>query len=205
MKLTEARKKVFINVLRETGSTGAAAKAATPWSKASQGGLSTFLDEKRRNPTFAAEWQRAEEDFLGEVEAEIRRRAMEPPIKPVFSRGVKVGEFEDRHSSDRMLLRLASKLDPVWRERSVHHQQVEVRGAVLSISPSDVLLLSEPQQQTLLDLLQVIAHKKGDTPPHEEPGGGPGPMPGPTSHPSQMEGEVGLQQLPQGSTPASGQ
>ncbi len=85
--LTAERKKVFLETVEETGSNVAAAQAATPWTTGEHGGLSTFRDERRRDPKFAMAWERAMEAALARVEAEIMRRAMTPTRRPVFSRG----------------------------------------------------------------------------------------------------------------------
>lgn len=163
--LTEGRKELFLKVLSETGSSVAAASAATPWAEGKQGGLNTFRDEARRDLEFAAKWERAKQEALAVVEQEIHRRAMEPPTRAIWHKGELVGYTEDRNSSDKLLLRLAARLDPAWRERTTIDANVTTSGIILSIRPTDVLTLSPSEQHTLLDLLEKIADKKGE---HDE-------------------------------------
>ncbi len=160
--LTEIRKETFLRELRRTGSVVGAAAAATPWSKGVAGGAQTFRDERARNPEFAAAWDAAIEALLGVVEGEIVRRAMEVPKRPVWERGEVKGWIEDRRSSDQLLLRLAAKLDPAWRDRTAVDQNVTVQGAVLSITPHDILLLAREEQEMFVDLLNKIADARGE-------------------------------------------
>ena len=160
--LTEERKQLFLKVLSETGSPVAAASAATPWSEHKQGGLNTFRDEARRDLAFAEKWERARQEALAAVEQEIVRRAMEPPTRAIWHKGELVGYTEDRNSSDKLLLRLAARLDPGWRERTTVDANVTMSGIILAIRPSDVLTLNPSEQHTLLDLLEKIADKKGE-------------------------------------------
>ena len=160
-RLTAARKKAFLAALRKTGSVLRAASIATPWAQGAQRGAQTFRDERIRDPEFAAAWDAALEAVLGSVEEEIVRRAMEVPKRPVWERGEVRGWVEDRAASDRLLLRLAAKLDPTWRERTAVDQNVSVAGAVLTIRPVDVMLLQAPDQTVLLGLLEKIADAKG--------------------------------------------
>jgi hypothetical protein len=160
--LTDARKKTFLKVLAETGSPTAAASAATPWSKHRQGGLASFRDEARRDVEFAAAWERAQQKALAAVEQEIVRRAMQPPRRAVWHKGELVGWTEDRNSSDKLLLRLAARLDPQWRERTTVDQNVQVQATVFAITPQDVLLLAEDERDLLVNLLDKIANIRGE-------------------------------------------
>lgn len=161
--LTEARKQLFLKVLAETGSPVAAASAATPWAEGKQGGLNTFRDEARRDLEFAEKWERAKQEALAAVEQEIHRRAMEPPTRAIWHKGELVGYSEDRNSSDKLLLRFAARLEPAWRERTTIDANVTTAGIILAIRPSDVLTLDRSEQRTLLDLLEKIADRKGES------------------------------------------
>ena len=160
--LTEDRKTIFLKTLAATGSSIAAASAATPWSTHSRGGVNTFRDEARRDPEFAAAWQRAQEQALAEVEQEIYRRAMNPPERPVWHQGEVKGFVQDRNSSDKLLLRLAARLDPAWREHTSLEQNVTVQASVLNIMPQDILLLGRVEQELFVDLLCKIAEARGE-------------------------------------------
>lgn len=161
--LTERRKRVFLDTLAETGSTTAAAQAATPWATHRMGGLSTFKDEARRDPEFADAWERAEAAALARVESEIMRRAMTPTLRPVFSRGELQGHVEE--FDNRLLLAVARRLNPeAWSER----QRIEQSGriehvhahAVAQLAPRDLLYLAPEARKTFLGLLEQIATAK---------------------------------------------
>jgi hypothetical protein len=160
--LTEDRKTIFLKTLAATGSPIAAASAATPWSTHRHGGVATFRDEARRNPEFAAAWECARQQAIAEVETEIYRRAMHPPERPVWHQGEVKGFMEDRNSSDKLLLRLAARLDPAWREHTSIEQSVTVQASVLNIMPQDILLLARVEQELFVDLLRKIAEARGE-------------------------------------------
>jgi hypothetical protein len=105
--LTAARKRAFLEALRRIGNVLQAASTATPWASGAHCGAQTFRDERHRDPAFAARWDRALESVLGPVEAEIMRRAMEAPRRPVWERCELKGWVEDRHSSDKLLPQLS--------------------------------------------------------------------------------------------------
>jgi len=166
---TEDRRHIFLKALAETGSPIAAASAATPWSTHKQGGVATFRDLARRDPEFAAAWERAKQEALGSVEREIHRRAMEPPRRPVWEKGQVKGWVEDRSSSDKLLLRLAARLDPAWRERTGVDTNVTVQGTMLAITPEDILLLAQSEQEIFMNMLRKIADGREEEGPDEVP------------------------------------
>ncbi|MEX2123260.1 MAG: hypothetical protein WD795_05175 [Woeseia sp.] len=149
--LTEERKKVFLDTLAETGMQRAAAAAATPWSTSEWAGLSTFQDERKRDPEFALAWDKALEVAIARIEAEIVRRAMEPERRPVFSKGELVGEHLTY--DNKLLMRLATRHDPAWREK----QEIEHTGTVqhqhthdhIVFAPKDIVLLEDPEERRL--------------------------------------------------------
>jgi hypothetical protein len=170
-KVTEARKNIFIRVLKETGSRAAAAAAASPHTDGGQGGrpgFETFRDLRKRDPEFALAVERAETEALGRVEAEIVKRAFTLDERPIFDRaGNKIGVQKDSRPANQMLMRLAEKLSPeTWARRSkteiegrlVHQNIASTSIAVLE--PADVLLLSEGEQDQLLDLIGKIEQRK---------------------------------------------
>lgn len=168
--MTDQRKAVFLKTLAETGSVAAACRAASPHSEYGRAAKSTFNDLRRKDPEFAQAWDDAVSDALAEVESELMRRAMEPAKSPVTDRsGRVVGFREDRLSSDRLLLRIASRLDPeAWAER--RRQDTHVTGEIqhnahLMLKPADVLLLDEPDRAKLIELLETIEQRRnGDDP-----------------------------------------
>jgi len=159
--LTEARKETFLKVLAETGSVAAASKAASPFSDNERGAKSTFFDERRRSPDFAAAWDTALNSALAKVEKEIMRRAMEPALSPITNKqGKIVGYREDRMSSDRLLLRIASRLHPdAWAER--RRQDHVVSGSInhhaYALDAALVARLPRERQLLLIGLLDELA------------------------------------------------
>lgn len=164
-KVTEKRKAEFLRVLRATGSPAAAARAATPWSSRRRGGYSTFRDLRKRDVAFARAWDEAMAEMIGSVEAEVVKRAMNPVMRPVYSKGELVDHVAEY--DNKLLLRLAEKLNPAdW----IPNQRVQHSGAVthqhghLVLAMEDLMLLEEEQQDALVGLLQMIAERR---PGHE--------------------------------------
>jgi hypothetical protein len=155
--ITKARRDKFLEVLADTGSVAAASRAASPHSK--RGARRSFEDFRARDPEFAKAWDDAITTSLGKVEAEIMRRAMTPTKRPIFSRGELVGE-EDVFDN-KLLLALARKMSPEWRESrhlsvegSVDHNH---RHAHLQLSLEDIQRLPPARANLLLDLLSELA------------------------------------------------
>ncbi len=162
--LTKNRKKKFLEVLAETGSMTAAARASSGVHiKGPHYGLQTFYDEMRRDPNFAYAVELAKTEALGKVEAEIMRRGVEGYLRPIFQKGELVGH--EPVYSDNLLLRLAERLHPQeWSKREKHEHSGMVphqNGFVmLEIIPDDVLLLQPKAQNQLVTLLQQIRSVK---------------------------------------------
>lgn len=162
--VTDKRKQTFLEALAATGSTAAAAEAATPWSTHRQGGLSAFRDAAKRDPEFAAAWTRAEQAALAKVEAEAMRRTMTPTLRPVFAKGELVGHVEEY--DNRLLMAVLRRYNPAWSEK----QQIEHTGEVQHqhqhahvmavLTPEDVLALPPADRQQLAVLLGRIADHK---------------------------------------------
>ena len=126
-KLTERRKKAFLLELSRHGILVRAARAASPRASGRYGAKQTFLDERDRDPEFAAQWQEAVEAAEASIEHEIYRRAMEGWEEPIFGgrhREQIVGTV--RKYSDRLLELRAKALLPAYRETSA----VSVNGRV---------------------------------------------------------------------------
>jgi hypothetical protein len=124
MRLTRARRETFLAELARHGIVARAARAASPHSTVRDGAVSTFRQERARNPAFAATWDEAMERARGAVEAEVVRRGIEGWLEPVYQRGERVGEV--RKYDSRLLELHAKRLVPEYRERS----QVELRADV---------------------------------------------------------------------------
>ena len=174
--LTEERKEAFLTALSETGSFDHACRVASPHSDGRKPCYSTFRDEVRRSPEFAARVAEAKAEALGRVEREIFRRAVEGVETPVFQKGERVIDHDGRPAvvrqySDDLLRRLAGRLDP---ENWVERRQIEHSGSVgqrsddvLSLSVSDVLALSQRDRDDLGRILQRVAENRGEVEPGE--------------------------------------
>ena len=155
--MTKARRDKFLEVLSDTGSVVAAARAASPHSK--YGARRTFEDLRARDPEFRDQWDNAVNASLAKVESEIMRRAMTPTKRPIFSRGELVGE-EDVFDN-KLLLALARKMSPEWRESRHLHVEGSVdhdhRHAHLQLTLEDIHLLPPARSDLLIELLGEIA------------------------------------------------
>lgn len=158
MPITPKRRETFLKVLRETGSFRAACKAASPHSSGEQFASSTWYDLRRRDPEFEAQVQAALNDFIGDAEAELTRRAFEPEIKRHYSRdGVLIAEERSNRESNKLLTRLLARHDPEWRERT----SLEVSGSVghvsYTLSPETIMQLPKDRAALLIELLDEMA------------------------------------------------
>ena len=172
--ITPARRLKYLENLRVTGSHSAAAVAASPHlpekpspqgnRQGNRQGYNSFFTLRKTDPLFAVQCEEALDACLAAVETALMDRAMKPPMRPIVDKnGVVVASWEDRNSSDRLLLRVAAKLNREdWSEKHVVEQTVTVRGAILSITPADVLLLDSRDQDRFLELCEVIANRKGE-------------------------------------------
>lgn len=127
MKLTDRRKRVFLAELSRHGIQYRAARAASPRASSRYGAIQTFVDERNRDPVFAAQWEEAMEAAKASVEHELYRRAQEGVEEPIFGGRHKekvVGTV--RRYSDRLLELRAKALLPAYREVS----SVSVNGRV---------------------------------------------------------------------------
>ena len=113
--LSAERKGAFVAELARHGIAMRAARSASPHS--ASGALSTFQDERQRDPEFAAAWDDAVESARADVEHEIYRRSTEGYEEPVYGgkyRETVVGTV--RRYSDRLLELRARALLPAYRD-----------------------------------------------------------------------------------------
>lgn len=167
--ISDERKAIYLKVLRETGSTQAAAAAATPHSDGGKGGrpgYESFRDEIRRDPEFAQQVQAAKDEAIGRVEAEIAKRAFSPTKRPIVQNGEIVAEEVSYRDANHLLLRLAARLNPdAWAERRkldgtvTHHHDHEVRGLVITLKPEHLLMLPTEMRGPFIDALELIDAK----------------------------------------------
>lgn len=103
-----ARQERYLEALSRSGSTGAAAaEAGIPVGTAQSWDFNDTHSFKRRRAV-------ALESFMGRVEAEINRRAIEGIDKPVIYQGRITGTYKEY--SDNLLMFRAKKLDPSYKD-----------------------------------------------------------------------------------------
>jgi len=105
---TKRRRRAFLETLRETANVSAAARAAG-MARASAYGL------RKREPEFREAWDDALEEALDDLEAELRRRALEGVERPVFYGGKECGSVRNYSDSLGMFL-LRSRRGTVFAE-----------------------------------------------------------------------------------------
>jgi len=116
LKLTQVRRKRFLEALADTGSVTKAAVVA--------GTSRTRVYELRKvDPAFAAAWAEAEDIAVDQLEDEARRRAVEGVPEPLVSAGKLVRDDNGqpitvRRYSDSLLMALIKAHRPPRRERS---------------------------------------------------------------------------------------
>jgi hypothetical protein len=114
LKLTAARRQLFLKALSETGSVSTAVTVA--------GTSRTRVYELRKTePAFARAWNEAEEIAVDRLEEEARRRAVEGVEEPLVSAGRLVRDDSGRpimvgRYSDNLLMALIKAHQPPPRE-----------------------------------------------------------------------------------------
>jgi len=164
MKMTTERKEVFLEHLAKHGLIGHAAWAASPHSK--DGAKSSFLEERKKDPEFAAAWDEALVMAEEAILKEMHRRGVEGMVEDVYgSLGKDAGSGvvgQKRVYSDR-LLELYSRVQNSKVARALSQaKKVEVSGKVVT---TDLGLdkLNTKQQDLLQQLLEA-----GDEPDSTE-------------------------------------
>ena len=149
MPLNADRKATFLAELSRHGITMRAARAASPHS--ATGCLSTFADERQRDPEFALAWDDAIDSARAEVEHELYRRAQEGVEEPVFG-----GKYKEtvvgtvRRYSDRLLEMRARAMLPAYRDTSAVHVAGRVSHSL------DVGLLGDAVASVAMKLAQTF-------------------------------------------------
>lgn len=160
------RRATYLRVLSETGSHTEAARCATPHGQSpTKPGYTAFMRLRRTDPEFAQACEDARATALAAIESEIKRRAFNPPSKPVFDDGRVVGWVEDRRSSDNLLLRLAERIEPEWAQKRAHehsgkieHQHTAATNPyAVVLTPDNIGLLPPERRALLAELLGEVA------------------------------------------------
>lgn len=124
-RLTEARKRAFLEALRIYGVAARAAREASPRAKG-KSVISTFKDERRRSAEFAQAWDEALEAHHGDLLAELYRRAMTGDQVPIQNAKGEVIAWRSIRS-DKLLLEAVRAHHAAFTPRTQTEATVETR------------------------------------------------------------------------------
>ena len=167
LEMGAARKDAYLVALRASGGNRTAAAAAVaPHSRAtgaSKPGYSSIRSAAERDSEFAARIEEVLEQVRDDVYALIWKLATEGTKDFVYQGKEQIfnkdGSVATVHKYDvKLLLRLAAKLDPAWRERrDVEHSGEIVHRAGMSMSDIRALSPAEREQvEQAFTLLQGV-------------------------------------------------
>lgn len=155
--MTAERKAVFLQELNEHGIIGWACRQASPHSKGSP--TSSFYDERKRDPEFAAEWDAALERSNQAILRELHRRAIDG-----VDESDKHGNIRTRYSDSLMALMLKSKrFGAEFNER----HEMELSGTVANVNLELDALSPESREQLRAILAREQQAQIGDGTPSE--------------------------------------
>lgn len=179
-RITPARKKVFLETLRQTGSMRAAAAAASPHcakqrasANGSGPGYESFRDAIRKDPEFAEEAKAAMNEALGSAEQVLAKRMLTPDRRPIFDKqGQLLGFQEDTRNANTLLLRFLERHDSGWAPRKhvtgeMQHTHTDASlgdaaGYAYIVRSADVLALPPDERAQLIGLLEKIEAARED-------------------------------------------
>lgn len=166
--LTPERIDRFLEVLAETGSSYAAAAAATPHGAGDHPGYSTFRDLRKKDLDFARRWQEAEAHYVGALEKVASKWAMKGRSRPVVDKNGNIVGYDEHPPDPRIMLAVLRRHRPDdWDERkrlevsgTVDHRHTDESAAVLTYD--DVMLLPPDERQQLGLLLARVADLRAE-------------------------------------------
>lgn len=110
IKLTQKKKKIFADQLRDHGGVSRAARTI--------GMARGYMYEvKASQADFSLEWDEAVAEYVEKLEMEADRRAHDGVEKTIFYQGIVVGE-ERNYSDTLMIFRLKALRPDIYRENS---------------------------------------------------------------------------------------
>jgi hypothetical protein len=125
----------------------------------------TIYAHKAKDPEFAAAYAEAQAANIGVVDDEIRRRAIEGWLEPVYQGGELVGHV--RKYSDPLLTLLAKSRDARYREKTA----LEVSGpggSPVQLLASRIVAFARHEREAMADYLRAVV--LGEDLPAIEPG-----------------------------------
>lgn len=128
-------------------------------------GTSIVYRHKARDPEFAAAFAEAQAASLGIVDDEIRRRAIEGWLEPVYQGGELVGHV--RKYSDPLLTLLAKSRDARYRDKTA----LEVSGpggSPIQLLASRIVAFARHEREAMAEYLRAVV--LGEDLPAIEPG-----------------------------------
>lgn len=168
-KLTPGRKAAFIEDLRRHGIFVQAARVASPHAKDRHGASSTFRDQARRDPVFAAAIISAQEQADAALLSEARRRAVEGVERGIFQKAGRVIDHDGKPASekvysDRLLeLLLKSRFPSDFQDRRAIEHHHAPSG--WQISSTDLHALSDIQTEQLQKIVATVMTARGEIEP----------------------------------------
>lgn len=120
---SKAQTEIFLSVLQRTGNVSAATRAARVT-------RSSAYEMRQRDEVFKKCWSSALEESLDDLEAELRRRAIEGTDKPVFYAGKQVGDIKSYSDALGMFL-LRSRRKNVFGENNGDNTPVEIEAVTV--------------------------------------------------------------------------
>ena len=115
---SKAQTEIFLSVLQRTGNVSAATRAARVT-------RSSAYEMRQRDEIFKKCWSSALEESLDDLEAELRRRAIEGTDKPIFYAGKQIGDIKSYSDALGMFL-LRSRRKNVFGEINGDNTPVEI-------------------------------------------------------------------------------
>lgn len=162
-RLTPARKQAFLHALRACGVATRAAREASPGAKG-KSVISTFKDERARDPEFAAAWDEALEEHAGSLVAELYRRATIGDAVPIVSPTGEVVGFK-YNRSDTLLLAAVRAHAPEFTPRT---EQTVEQTVTKTTRPAPSLRLEELTREERAQLKAILerslARREGSEP-----------------------------------------
>lgn len=116
-KFTEARRKLFLKIFKETGAFYQTVKSVGVCAE-------TIKRTLLSDPEFRQKYMEAKDEIVEKLEQEAMRRGVDGVLRPVFQGGKKVGDI--REYSDTLLIFLLKGLNPeVYGERFRHEGNIK--------------------------------------------------------------------------------